>query len=872
MIRRNRIHVFLKGWIFLYLACCLIAGIMPAGYRTALKTNIFSEKFLSIHNKMKISYQWLKQYIHTALTPQELAGILTNVGLEVESIREIETINGGLQGVMIGEVLVCEKHPNADKLSVTTVEFGKGPVQIVCGAPNVAAGQKVVVATEGCTLYPADVPQGITIKKSKIRGVESQGMLCAEDELGLGTSHEGIMVLDASAIAGTPAKEYFGMESDYLFEIGLTPNRADAASHYGVARDLAAYLQVNDADGSAHLPEVDAFRVDNHALPVEVAVEEKEAVPRYMGVSVSGVVIGPSPEWLQKRLSAIGINPKYNVVDILNFVLHEMGQPLHAFDADKIEGGKITVKTCAEGTPFVTLDGEERKLSSEDLMICSQTRPMCIAGVFGGMDSGVTERTKNVFIESACFDPVWIRKTAKRHGLNTDASFRYERGVDPNGAPYALKRAALLIKELAGGTISSEIVDIQNKTARPFPVELSYKNITRLIGKEIDRETIKKILKGLEIEIVAETTEGLSVLVPVYRVDVRREVDVIEDILRIYGYNNVDIPSRVSASLSYAPRPDKDGLVNTASDFLSANGFTEIMGNSLTKSDYYDSLRSYPAERCVRLFNPLNNDLNVMRQTLLFNALEAVELNTNHKNADLAFYEFGNCYAYDAAAKDPCNALAPYSEALRLSLLVTGRSTAGSWNQKAEPSNFYTLKATVEKLLKRFGLDMNDGKFETLDSDLYREAVSFSIRGKRLLEMGIVNRSVQKRFDLKAEIYYAEIDFSVFIAITGSSSVSVKELPRFPEVKRDLALLVDKNITFSQLRDIAVRTERKRLKNVSLFDVYEGGKLAEGKKSYALSFLLQDPEKTLTDEVIGKTMDNLIRQFEQQAHAQVRSE
>lgn len=819
---------------------------------------------------MKISYKWLKSYIDAPLNPEETAKILTDIGLEVESFEKIESVRGGLEGVVIGEVLTCEKHPNADKLSVTTVDYGKGPVQIVCGAPNVRAGLKVVVATNGCTLYPTGSEEAFKIKKSKIRGVESDGMLCAEDEIGMGISHAGIMELPADVKAGTPAKEYFGIEDDYLLEIGLTPNRIDAASHYGVARDLAAYLKSNNLSGDLVLPDVSAFRTDNENLPVKVTVENKQACPRYMGITLTNVQVKPSPEWLQNRLRAIGMNPKNNVVDITNFILHELGQPLHAFDADKIEGKEIVVRTCPDGTSFTTLDDVERKLSSEDLMICNAEKPMCIAGVFGGLDSGVTEKTTNVFIESAYFNPVWIRKTAKRHGLNTDSSFRYERGIDPNMPPYALKRAALLIKELAGAEISSQIIDVNNADIKPFEVELCLQKVNDLIGKNIEETKVKAILKGLEIDIVKEENRILTLHVPPYRVDVQRDVDVIEDILRIYGYNNVEIPLAVHSTLSYAPKPNKDKIINTLSDFLSANGFTEIMSNSLTKSAYYDGLKTYPLSSCVKILNPLSQDLNVMRQTLLFNALEALALNTNHKNSDLKIYETGNCYFYDEHRKEE-NGLAPYREEYHLSMLISGAKSTQSWTEKAEPSNFFTLKAIAEKLLKRFGLNMDEGIYHTFESDLYREAVVVKLRGKRLFEMGIIAKPIKEKFDLKAEVYYLEMNLATLIDIIKHNKLSVKELSKFPEVKRDLALLVDKNVQFSTLREIAVKTEKKLLKNVSLFDVYEGNKLPEGKKSYALSFILEDTTKTLTDAVIEKTMNNLIFQFEKQVGAQIRS-
>lgn len=820
---------------------------------------------------MKISLNWLKTYIKTDLPAEEIARILTGIGLEVEALEKIESIRGGLAGLVVGEVLTCEKHPDADKLHVTTVDLGDGvPTQIVCGAPNVAAGQKVVVATINTTLYPTGEENGFKIKKSKIRGVESFGMLCAEDEIGVGTDHQGIIVLPNDVKAGTPARDYFQLEDDYLMEIGLTPNRADAMSHYGVARDLAVYLKANDIPYEFGLPSVDAFRQDNDSKHIEVEVANSEAAPRYMGLTMTGIKIAPSPEWLQRRLIAIGMNPKNNVVDITNFILHETGQPLHAFDASKITGNKIVVRTCPEGTEFVTLDGVSRKLSAQDLMICNAEKPMCIAGVFGGLDSGVTDSTTEVFIESAYFNPVWIRKTAKRHGLSTDASFRYERGIDPNMTPYALKRAALLIQELAGGKVTSPITDLYPVRIEPFRFEVSFDRIKKLIGKNIPDETIRKIILALDVKIESEDDGVLNVCVPPYRVDVQREADLIEDILRIYGYDNVEIPEHVNSSLSYAPRPNRDKIANTLSDLLASIGFREIMSNSQTKAAYYEGLTSYPASRCVKILNPLSNDLNVMRQTLLFNALEAVQLNTNRKNGDLKLFELGNCYSYDATKAEQ-GGLAPYEERAMVSMIVTGNDRAASWNVPSRPSDFFTLKSAAERMLKRFGLDLNSAVFETCDSDLYSEAVCCKFNGsQRLLEMGVVSRKIRNQFDIKNDVFYLEMNFDTLVKLIRNHSVTVSELSKFPEVKRDLALLVDKAVTFSQLRHIAYSTEKKLLKNVTLFDVYEGDKLPEGKKSYALSFTLEDTTKTLTDQVIDRTMNNLLQAFEKQTGAQLR--
>ena len=695
-------------------------------------------------------------------------------------------------------------------------------------------------------------------------------MLCAEDEIGVGTSHEGIIVLPADVKAGTPAKEYFQLEDDYLLEIGLTPNRADAMSHYGVARDLAVYLKANDIPHELILPAVDAFGRDNDSKTIAVEVADSEAAPRYMGVTMTGIKIAPSPDWLQQRLRAIGINPKNNVVDITNFILHETGQPLHAFDAAKIKGDKIVVRTCPEGTPFVTLDGVERKLSAEDLMICNAEGPMCIAGVFGGLDSGVSDSTTEVFIESAYFNPVWIRKTAKRHGLSTDASFRYERGIDPDMTPYALKRAALLIRELAGGVVTSAVTDIYPVRIEPFRFEVSYDRIVRLIGKAIPETTVRKIIDALGVTIESERDGAWQVCVPPYRVDVRREADLVEDILRIHGYDNVEIPMHVNSTLSYAPKPNRDKLINMLSDTLSANGFLEIMSNSLTKAAYYENLSAYKAENCVQILNPLSNDLSVMRQTLLFNAMEAIQLNVNRRNGDLKIYEFGNCYSYDPAKAEE-GGLAPYSQRAMVSMTITGADHAASWNVQSQPSTFYTLRSAAEKVLKKFGVDLNDATTEPLDSDLYAEAVRCKFNGRQpLLEMGVVSRKIRNLFDVKADVYYLELNFDALVKLTRNHTVTVSELPKYPEVKRDLALLVDKSVNFAQLRRIAFATEKKLLKSVSLFDVYEGDKLPEGKKSYALNFVLEDREKTLTDQVIDRTMGNLIREFERQAGAQIR--
>ena len=821
---------------------------------------------------MNISYNWLKRYIDTDLTAEEVATVLTDIGLEVEGFGKVETVKGGLRGVVVGEVLTCTDHPDSDHLHITTVGVGAAePLQIVCGAANCRAGLKVLCATVGAVLYPNGDDEEFKIKRSKIRGVESLGMLCAEDELGIGSAHDGIMELPADAPVGMPASEYLKIEDDYLIEIGLTPNRVDAASHIGVARDLAAYLTSRGRKTEVRMPDVSAFAPDNRDSNIKIRVENAEAAPRYAGVTVTGCKIGPSPEWMQNCLRAAGINPKNNLVDITNFVLFELGQPLHAFDARKIEGGEVVVRTCAEGTPFVTLDGVERKLTEKDLMICSAERPMCIAGVFGGQDSGIGDRTVDVFIESAYFNPVWVRKTAKRFGLNTDASFRFERGVDPNMQVYAAKRAALLMKELAGGKISSDITDIYPAPIADFTFDLSFARVNALIGKEIPEETVRTILAALEVKILAEKDGVLTVAVPPYRVDVQREADLIEDILRIYGYNNVEIPARVRSTLSYAPRPDRSKLMNMAADFLTANGFTEIMSNSLTKGAYYEGLTSCPAERCVRILNPLSADLNVMRQTLLFNMLEAVALNANRKNGDLQLYEFGNCYFHDADKRTDENPLAAYSEEYRLAVAVTGLARPQSWNAKPEKASFFTLRAVAEKLLRRFGVDIYGLKTESLQSDLYGEGLSMSLGNKELLQIGTVAASIRRKLDVKQDVYFMELNFDALVRSTKKHKIAAEELSKFPEVKRDLALLVDRQVSFAALREAAFAAERKLLKSVALFDVYEGDKLPEGKKSYALSFILEDKSRTLDEKTIERVMANLTAQFESRCGAVVRS-
>lgn len=819
---------------------------------------------------MNISYNWLKEYVDFSLTPNELADALTSVGLETGGVEEVQTIKGGLEGLVIGEVLTCEAHPNSDHLHITTVNLGEGdPVQVVCGAANVAAGQKVVVATVGTILYSGD--ESFTIKKSKIRGAESYGMICAEDEIGIGNSHDGIIVLPAEAVPGTPAKEYYNIKSDYLLEVDITPNRADGSSHYGVARDVYAYLLQNGHEAALRKPSVEAFSVENNDLDIKVSVENKEACPRYAGVSIKGVTVKESPDWLQDKLRIIGLRPINNVVDITNYILHAFGQPLHCFDADKIEGREVVVKTLAEGTPFVTLDGVERKLSERDLMICGKDTPMCIAGVFGGLDSGATEDTKNIFIESAYFHPTWVRKTARRHGLNTDSSFRFERGVDPNATIYCLKLAALMVKELAGGTVSSDIKDIYDSPIQDFVVELSYEKVNALVGKVIPVDTVKSIVTGLEMKITHETAEGITLAIPPYRVDVQRDVDVIEDILRIYGYNNVEIPTTLKSSLTTKGDADTSyKLQNLISEQLVGAGFNEIMNNSLTHAAYYDGLESYPAAHSVMLLNPLSSDLNVMRQTLLFGGLESIARNANRKNADIRFFEFGNCYAFDKE-KGSDKKLAAYKEEYHLGLWVTGKKVSGSWAHTDEDSTVYELKAYVENIFIRLGLDLRNLVVGNLTNDLFATALSVNTRGgKRLAEFGVVSTKIRKAFDVDNEVYYADLNWKELMKAIRSVKVSYKELSKFPAVKRDLALLLDKHIQFAEIEKIAYDTEKKLLRDVALFDVYEGKNLESGKKSYAVTFVLQDENQTLTDKVIDKIMAKMVKNLEDKLGAKLR--
>ena len=798
---------------------------------------------------MKISYNWLKEFIDTDKTPQEISIILTGTGLEVESLEKVQPIPGGLEGLVIGYVKECVDHANSDHLHVTKVDVG-GPedLQIVCGAANVAAGQKVVVATVGTTVYPV-AGEPFAIKKSKIRGEASEGMICAEDEIGLGTDHAGIMVLDADAPVGALAKDYFKLNDDYMYEIGLTPNRADAASHLGTARDIAAFLKI-----AITKPDVSAFKVANNSRPIAVVVENEQAALRFSGVTISGVEVKESPKWLKERLAVIGIRAINNIVDVTNYVLHELGQPLHAFDADEIKGNKILAKNYPEGTAFKTLDDVERKLSEHDLMIGNAEEPMSIAGVFGGIHSGIKTSTNTIFIESAYFNPVSIRKTAKRHGLKTDASFRFERGTDPDMTVFALKRAALLIQEVAGGEVSSEIVDHYPVPVAPFAFDVTYKNIHRLIGKEIAHTEIKGIIEALDIKVVSETEEGLSLQVPPYRVDVTREVDIVEEVLRIYGYNNIEIPVQVRASLNTSERPDKDTVQNQLSDLLTANGFNEILSNSLTKSAYSDNL-----DTAVKILNPLSSDLDVMRQTMLYSGLEAIAYNQNRRAADLKFYEFGKVYSIKEDK---------YSEVQRFSIFITGANAAEQWNQKPKPVSFYNLKAIVDGILER--LNITGYVVEDATCKKLAFGLQYMLNGKQLVKFGPVATTALKKADVDKEVFYADFNFDLVLAAVRKNKIVYQEVSKFPAVRRDLSMLIDKGVSFGQLKQIAQRTERKLLKEVSVFDVYEGDKLPAGKKSYALSFIIQDIEKTLTDKAIDSIMQKLIYNLGKEAGAEIR--
>ena len=819
---------------------------------------------------MKISYNWLKEYLKIDIDPRNLSDILTGIGLEIEGIEEWESVRGGLKGVVVGEVLSCKKHPDADKLSVTTVDIGQPePLSIVCGAPNVAAGQKVPVAVAGTTLHIGE--KTIELKKTKIRGEVSEGMICAEDELGLGTDHEGIMVLDNSAVPGTPASEYFNVVRDTIFEIGLTPNRIDSGSHFGVARDLAAYLSLNSGSNhTAIMPSVEAFSVDSNTSGFEVIVENTRDCPRYSGITISDVKIGESPEWLKTRLRSIGLNPINNVVDITNFVQHEIGQPLHAFDADKVTGKKVIIKNLPDKTRFVTLDGMERSLSHRDLMICNEEEGMCIAGVFGGIKSGVTAETRNIFLESAHFNPVSIRKSSKRHSLQTDASFRFERGTDPNITIWTLKRAAMLMKELAGGKISSEIMDVYPEKILNATTEVSYNNIDRLIGKKIGKETIHRILGLLDFIILREDESAMLVDIPAYRVDVKLEADIIEEILRIYGYNNVEISNHVNSTLTYIEKPDKENLVNIVSDLLSANGFAEIMCNSLNPAAWYEDDSDFDAAQLVTLANPLSSDLNAMRQSLLYGGLNSVIRNINRQCYDLKLYEFGNCY-YRTGHSTAVPLVNDYTERQSLDLFITGRTGRESWNHKPAPGDFYHIKSATEMIFSRLGIDtvlLSNGESR---KKYFSESISYVINNQVLAETGKLSKSMLSRFDIGQDVYYSHIDWDLVLKLAGRrKAIQFAELPKYPAVRRDMAMLLDRDVKFIRIRDIAFKTERNVLRDVNLFDVYESDSLGENKKSYAVSFILRDDLRTLTDKNIDKVMDKLRMAFEKELGAKIR--
>ncbi|MCX6280176.1 MAG: phenylalanine--tRNA ligase subunit beta [Bacteroidetes bacterium] len=838
---------------------------------------------------MKISYNWLKLYHNLDVSPDKVAEILTGCGLEVESVETFESVKGGLKGVVIGEVLTCEKHPNSDHLSLTTVNVGANdPLKIVCGASNVAAGQKVAVAVIGTTLYFAE--KEITLQRTKIRGEVSEGMICAEDELGLGSSHAGIMVLPQSAKVGMSAKEYFGVEEDVVFTIGLTPNRVDAASHIGVARDLIAVMNNYGKTGTDRLPDnrlltpdLSGFTVDNNNRRVSIVIDDSKACPRYSGISISGIKVKDSPEWLKNRLLAIGLRPINNIVDITNFVLMETGQPLHAFDLSRIEGNQVIVRKYAEGTPFTTLDGVERRLSENDLMICNAVEPMCIGGVFGGLKSGVSSETTGIFLESACFDPVHIRRTSKLHGVQTDASFRFERGSDIAITINALKRAAMMIKEIAGGEISSEIVDVYPNPIPLQTVNFSYKNLDRLIGKTISRNVIKNILTDLGINILKETAlnfpnlkpetifpepeTSLLLEIPAFKVDVTRQADVIEEVLRIYGYNNIEINDEIKSSISYTSNPDPEKVQNLISDYLVSNGFFEMLNNSLTRCDYYHENTDFPEESCVKILNPISRDHDVMRQTLLYGALESVAYNINRKTSDLKLFEFGRIYS---KSSNPGDLLPGYHEETHLALVLTGSTNSENWNTAANQVDFFEMKGYLHAIFKRLSLLIDKWVVESYSSGLISVGLRYSVNGKTVLIIGLVANQALKPFDIKQSVFYSEMNWDLLLSLISEKNISFTGIPRFPEVRRDLALLVDHQVTFSEIEKLAYQTEKKLLKNVGLFDVYEGGKIAAGKKSYAISFILRDEEKTLTDKEIDKTMDRLIKAMSANFNAQLR--
>ena len=820
---------------------------------------------------MEISYKWLKEYVDFDLTPQETADALTSCGLEVDALEEVQTIKGGLKGLYVGKVLTCELHPNSDHLHITTVDLGKAePQQIVCGAPNVAAGQKVIVADLGCVLYDGD--KEFVIKKSKLRGVESLGMICAEDEIGVGTSHDGIIVLPEDAPVGQPAAEYYHLESDWIIEIDITANRSDALSHWGVARDLYAWLKRNGHATSLHRPDCSEFAVDNHDLPIDVEIENTEACKRYACVSISGCEVKESPEWLQNKLKVIGLRPINNIVDITNYVMMAYGQPMHCFDADMVKGSKIVVRTQPEGTKFVTLDGEEHTLGEHDLSICNAEEPMCIAGIFGGKGSGTYDTTKNVVLESAYFHPTWIRKSARRHGLSTDASYRFERGIDPNGTIYALKQAAILCKQLAGGKVSMEIKDVYPNPISDARVQLDFDYVDRLIGKKIGNDMIRSIVESLDMKIVAETETGLELDVPAYRVDVQRPCDVVEDILRIYGYNNVEIPTQLKSSLTILGDADKAyHHQNVIGEQLVGCGFREILNNSLSKTAYYTELNKYTEETTVKVMNPLSNDLGVMRQSLLFGGLESICRNINHKMPNLRFFEFGNCYHYSPEKKNDEDPIKAYTEEMHLGMWTTGKRVEGSWAHADEKTSFYELKAYVLNIFTRLGVNPGIVVTETSDNNIFGKALALKARsGKVLCEMGTVCHKLLKKMDIDQEVFFADINWDNVMRAIKKNEVLYHDISKFPSVSRDLALLIDKSVEFEQIEQIARQTEKKLLKSVELFDVYEGKNLPEGKKSYAVNFILQDETKTLNDKQIEAIMTKLINNLKQKLGAELR--
>lgn len=820
---------------------------------------------------MNISYKWLKEYVDFELTPQEVCDALTSTGLEVDALEEVQSIRGGLKGLYVGKVLTCDVHPNSDHLHVTTVDLGREtPSQIVCGAPNVAAGQRVIVADLGCVLYDGD--KEFVIKRSKLRGVESNGMICAEDEIGVGTSHDGIIVLPEDAPVGQPAAEYYNLESDWLIEVDITANRADALSHWGVARDLYAWLKQNGHETSLHRPDCSAFTVDNTGMPIDVVIENTEACRRYACVSLTGCEVKESPEWLQNKLNAIGLRPINNIVDITNYIMMAYGQPLHCFDADMVAGHKIVVRTQPEGTKFVTLDGVEHTLGTHDLSISNAEEPMCIAGIFGGKGSGTYDTTTNVVLESAYFHPTWIRKSARRHGLSTDASFRFERGIDPDGVIYALKQAAIMCMELAGGKVSMEIRDEYPTPVSPAKVSLKFDYVNSLIGKEIPQQTIKNICESLEMKVLAEDADGLEIEVPAYRVDVQRPCDVVEDILRIYGYNNVEIPTQLKSCLVVKGDEDmKHRLADTVSEQLVGCGFNEILNNSLTRGAYYDERNTFKAENSVKIMNPLSTDLNVMRQTLLFGGLESIEHNIKRKNANLRFFEFGNVYHYAPERKNEDNPMAAYSEDNHMALWITGKRVEGSWAHPDEDSTFYELEAYVENIMRRIGVQPGMTVRKKSDNDIFSAGLTIENRGgKKLVEMGVLGKKILKAADIDVPVYYAELSWTALMKVIRKNKVLYTEISKYPAVSRDLALLIDNSVEFAAIEETARQTEKKLLKKVELFDVYEGKNLPEGKKSYAVNFILQDETKTLNDKQIDAIMNKLITNLKNKLGAELR--